>query len=254
MFDTHAHLFDNKLANLTKKILDTALELNYTGILCVCETEQEVKNFLSVYKNYKFLYCSLGVHPHNAKNFDKHKFETMFRTLNQTGRLVAVGETGLDFYYNLSPKEKQIEVFISHINFAKELSLPLIIHSRNSNQEVYKILFDHEVKHAVMHCFSGDIDFANKILELGLFISFSGVITFKNNKNLDILKYIPLEKMLVETDSPYLSPEPFRGKINTPLNLSYIIHKIAEVKNLSFKHVEEITDCNAIKIFNLLPK
>lgn len=251
MFDTHTHLFDTKLENLLDTVLDKASELNYKGILCVCETETDVEKFLSIYKKYNFLYCSLGIHPHNAKNFNINKFKTMFYSLQQTDKLVAIGETGLDFYYNFSPKEKQVEVFITHIKFAQELSLPIIIHSRNSDEEIYEIISKNKITHAVIHCFSGNITIAKKMLDLGLFLSFTGAITFKNYKNSDVIKYMPLEKLLVETDTPYLSPEPYRGKINTPLNLSYIIQKIAELKNLEFNYVEKITDDNAIKFFKL---
>lgn len=253
MFDSHAHLFDKKLTSSVdiNHILEQLKNLKFNGIVCICETEPELDLFLNYSSKYEFLYCCVGIHPHNAKEYN---YETLKRLVNKavsSNKLVAIGETGLDFYYNLSSKEKQVEVFISHIKLAKELSLPLVIHSRNSNEEVYEILLEQKVNHAIMHCFDGDINFANKILELGLFISFSGVITFKNNKNLDVVKHVPLEKILVETDTPYLSPEPYRGKINTPLNLPYIIHKIAEIKNLDFEHVEKIIDTNSGRAFNL---
>lgn len=254
MIDTHAHLFDKKLTDTfnIEQILEQLKNSKFKAVICICETEFELNLFLTYCSKYEFLYCAVGVHPHNAKQYDKKFLEYLISKASASNKLVAIGETGLDFYYNLSPKEKQIEVFVSHINLAKELSLPLIIHSRNSNDEVYKIIQEHKVGYAIMHCFSGGIDFANKILDLGLFISFSGVITFKNNKkDLDTIKTVPLEKILVETDSPYLSPEPYRGRINTPLNLAYILQKIAEVKNLDFEQVEKITDINAIKFFNL---
>jgi TatD DNase family protein len=252
MFDTHAHLFDNKLLdNNIDFLLEKINKLNFIGIICICETEQEINFFLNYYKKYNFLYCSIGIHPHNAKEFSLQKLTSLFNKVYPTGRLVAIGETGLDFYYNFSSAEQQVNCFLSHIEFAKKCSLPLIIHSRNSNQKIVEILKYNNVEHGVIHCFSGDYIFAKSVLDLGLYLGFTGIVTFKNNKNYEelILK-LPEDKIVIETDSPYLSPEPFRGKINTPLNLVYILEKISKFRNSDLEDLEKIMDTNSLKLFN----
>ncbi|MCS7228034.1 MAG: TatD family hydrolase [Endomicrobia bacterium] len=252
MFDTHSHLFDDKLLNLTDKILSTAAELGFIGILCVCETEKEVENFLSLYKKYKFLYCSLGVHPHNAKNFNENIFETLFFTLSQTGRLVAIGETGLDFYYNYSPRIEQIKCFQYQLEYAKKVSLPVIIHSRNSQQLILEMLQEYKISNGVIHCFTGDYEYAKKFISLGIKIGITGIITFKKSFNLhEVVRNIPTEYLVIETDAPYLSPEPYRGKINTPLNLNIILTKCAEVKNIELSELENKLDINSLQLFNI---
>ncbi|MCS7152173.1 MAG: TatD family hydrolase [Endomicrobia bacterium] len=253
MFDTHVHLFNEKLINSFN--LDTLLKqlenMHIKGIICICESEPEIDMFINFSQKYPFLYCSVGIHPHNAKDFDEKTLRFLVNKVLHSGKLVAIGETGLDFYYNLSQKEKQIDAFISHIKLAKELSLPIVVHSRNSISEVYKLLLEYKVSIGVMHCFSGDLEFAKKIIDLGLFIGLTGIITFKNYKNLDIVKNVPLEYIVIETDTPYLTPEPYRGKLNTPLNLPLILNKVAQIRNLESNYVEDILDMNAFKLFNL---
>ncbi len=253
MFDTHAHLFDEKILPQIDVVLEKLAKENCKGVICICETELEIDKFLQYYQNYKFLYCSLGVHPHNANQFDKTKFEQMYHKLEHTKRLVAIGETGLDFYYNFSDKETQKEVFIYQIEFAKNYNLPLIIHSRNSNELVFKILQFMNWYKGVIHCFSGDVNEAKKFVDLGFKLGVTGIITFKNAKKLkDVVTSIPLETLVVETDSPYLSPEPVRGKVNTPLNLKYIISEIASLRNFEITQLENFMDRNAIELFNII--
>jgi TatD DNase family protein len=250
MFDTHAHLFDKKLINNIDSLLEKIKELNFIGITCICETEQDVDLFLDYYKKYSFLYCSVGIHPHNAKEFSLQKLKSLFHKLYSTGKLVAIGETGLDFYYNFSSEEQQIQCFLSHIEFAKQYSLPLIIHSRNSNQKIFDILKINKVEHGVIHCFSGDYTFAKNIL--GLYLGFTGVVTFKQNKIYEeLIVKLPEERIVIETDTPYLSPEPFRGKVNTPLNLVYILEKISEFKNKTIEDLEKTIDTNSLNLFNI---
>lgn len=252
MFDTHTHIFDKKLINSIEEILKNLKALNFKGILCICENDFEADMFLKFYKDYEFLYCAAGIHPHNAENFNEKDLKNLINKLLHTGRLVALGETGLDFYYNLSNREKQIKVFLKHIEIAKEYSLPLIIHSRNSNEILYKILTRQKISKGVLHCFSGDKKLAKDIIKLGLYIGVTGIVTFKNSKNIkEVVESVPLEKIVIETDSPYLSPEPLRGKINTPLNLLYILKKIAEIKNLDLKYLEEKLDSNSLELFNI---
>ncbi len=252
MFDTHTHIFDEKLINQLDRVLKQLESLNFESIICICENEKDINYYLNYYQNYKFLYCSIGVHPHNAKTYSENLLKTLFKKLYDTGRLVAIGEIGLDFYYNFSSYQKQIDAFVSQIEFAKKHSLPIIIHSRNSNHQMLEIIEKYNVDSAVIHCVNDDVNFVDKVIKRGLYVGFTGVITFKNAKNYtEIIKIVPDEKILIETDSPYLAPEPVRGKINTPLNLKYIIQKIAEIKNYDYATVEKITDQNAKKFFRI---
>ncbi len=252
MFDTHAHIFDKRLINNIDFLLQKISELNFIGVVCICETEQDVNFFLDYYKKYNFLYCSVGIHPHNAKEFSLEKLQNLFYKLYFTKKLVAIGETGLDFYYNFSSEEEQVQCFLSHIEFAKQYSLPLIIHSRNSDKKIFDILKYNKVDSGVIHCFSGDYIFAKKILDLGLYLGFTGVITFKQNKNYEeLISKLPQDRIVIETDTPYLSPEPLRGKTNTPLNLVYILQKISQIKNINLEDLEKIIDTNSLNLFKI---
>ncbi len=251
MFDTHTHIFDEKLLEKIEQILEETKNLNFNGIICICENEKDVENFLKYYKNYEFLYCAVGIHPHNAKHYSENLLENLFNSLSVTNKLVAIGEIGLDFYYNFSSPQQQIVAFISQIEFAKNHSLPIIIHTRNSNQQVYEIIEKYEISNAVIHCMNNDLEFAKKVINKGLYLGFTGVITFKNSNYENLIKTLPNEKILVETDAPYLSPEPLRGRVNSPLNLKYIIEKIAQIKNLDFMTVNTITQQNAKNFFNI---
>lgn len=253
MFDTHVHLFDKKILDTNIDVLLNQLKENkFVGINCICETEDEINLFLNYNKTYNFLYCSFGIHPHNAKFFTEEKLTIFFNKLYSTQRLIAIGETGLDFYYNFSDKNFQIKCFLSHIYFAQQYNLPLVIHSRNSDNEVYSILKENNVNNAVIHCFSGDYQTAKKYLDLGLFLGFSGIVTFKKNQDLiETIKKMPKDRILVETDAPYLTPAPFRGKTNTSLYLPYIIKKIAEIKNVDTETMQEQLDKNAFVFFKL---
>ncbi len=252
MFDTHAHLFDKKLLSNIEILLDKINAENFLGIVCICENEQEVNLFLDYYTKYNFLYCSIGIHPHNAKEFSLQKLQHLFDKTVATNRLVAIGETGLDFYYNFSSEEQQIKCFLAHIEFAKQYSLPLIIHSRNSEQKIFDILKSNKVEKGVIHCFSSDYSFAKNIIDLGLYLGFTGIITFrKNNKYKELIASLPEDRIVLETDTPYLTPEPFRGKINTPLNLIYVLQKMSEIKNKDFKELEKIFDKNSLSLFNI---
>lgn len=251
-FDTHAHLFNKKVLCIVDDILKKAKNLNFKGIVCICETEIEADFFLRYYKFYDFLYCATGVHPHNAEIFNKQILLNLYNKLYSTGKLLAIGETGLDFYYNFSNKKAQIDCFLEHIEFAKKYSLPLIIHLRNSYEEGYNIIKENKVTNGVVHCFTENYTSAEKIISLGLYIGFTGIITFKNNKMIeDTIKKIDVNKIVIETDTPYLSPEPLRGKVNTPLNLIYILQKLSEIKNIKVDEMKNILLKNSMNLFNI---
>lgn len=253
MFDTHAHLFDKKLKSELDKILTQLKEKKYGGVLCVLESEAEAEMFLKYFEEFNFLYCSIGTHPHNAKNFDFESLKKLYAKLKPTGRLVAIGEIGLDFYYNFSSKNEQIKCFEQQLSFAKEVSLPVIIHSRNSSEVVISILKNNHIKKGVVHCFTGTSLEMQEIIGCGLKIGITGIITFPNAESLRSTFFCtPEDFIVVETDSPYLAPEPYRGKVNSPLNLIYIVEAIAKLKKQNVEIMEKILDDNAKKIFNII--
>ena len=166
-------------------------------------------------------------------------------------KVVGIGETGLDYYYNHSLKDIQKKSFIQHIELSKELDLPLVIHNRNSDNDLMKIIREYQPK-GVIHCFSGNIEMAKEVINLGLLISFTGIITFKNFDSVDVIKEISLDNFMLETDSPYLSPVPFRGKRNEPKHVKIIAEKISEIKSISIEKIKKQTTKNAYKLFHRL--
>ncbi|MCX7910165.1 MAG: TatD family hydrolase [Endomicrobia bacterium] len=253
MFETHSHLFDEKIISELDIILENLNSSNFLGVICICENEKDIEYFIKYSAKYKFLYCSLGIHPHNAKNYDEKKFLEMFKKLQKTNRLLAIGEIGLDFYYNFSNPQQQIQSFNLQLDFAKKYELPVIIHSRKSKDILYEILKQKNIKKGILHCFSEDYEFAKKIIDLGLMLGVSGIITFDKSESLkETFKNVDVSFLVLETDSPYLTPSPYRGKVNNPLYLKYILETLAKIKKIEVNELEKITDYNALKVFNLI--
>jgi TatD DNase family protein len=235
------------------------------------------KKSLEYSRLYNNVFASVGVHPHDAKDFkdkDLAALESLVKgdstssnndsningsisNNNRNKKVVAVGETGFDYFRNLSPKKDQEKVFISQIELALKYNLPLIVHDRDAHEDILRILGSYSSDKsknlkAVVHCFSGDTDFALKCLELGLFISFTGVITFPNAKSLGkTVKEVPIDKIFIETDAPFLAPQEKRGQENYPGFVKYVAYKIAELKNISVAEVAAITSRNAENFFSL---
>lgn len=213
------------------------------------------KQSIKLAHNYDFIYASVGIHPHDAqKEFDK--VEEIERLALQE-KVVAIGEIGLDYYYNDPPKEFQKEVFIKQIRLAKKLNLPIIIHDRDAHGDILDILKQEWTKdlRGVFHSYSGSVEMAFQAIEMNFYISLGGPVTFKNAKKpKEVVKAVPIEKLLIETDSPYLTPEPYRGKRNTPVYVKFVAEKIAELREMSYEEVCRITAENAIKLFDILPK
>ncbi|MCD4818098.1 MAG: TatD family hydrolase [Candidatus Cloacimonetes bacterium] len=247
IFETHAHLnfkdFNKDREQLLKKCKASGIEY----VINIGVDEKTSKNSIDLAKKYDFIYATVGYHPHDAKKFD----EKIIRELAKHKKVVAIGEIGLDYYRNLSPKEIQIQVFKKQLEIALDLNLPVVIHDREAHEDCFDILNKYKIKKVVFHCFSGDEIFAEKVIDKGWFISFTGIITYKNSIMENIVRIVPENKFFVETDSPYLSPVPFRGKRNSPLNLRYIIEKISEVKQISPKKVADLSFNNAIDFFNI---
>lgn len=253
LIDSHAHLDDERFDKDRDKVIK---DLNKDGIEIVINPGADVASSVksvSLAQEHDNIYAAVGVHPHEAKTMDETTIE-LLRSLAKKEKVVAIGEIGLDYHYDNSPREVQKKWFAEQIKLAKELKLPIIIHEREAQQDMYNILKAHDDGKltGVLHCFSGSLEMAKKYLEMGLYLSFAGPVTFKNAKTpKEVAKSIPLERMLVETDSPYLTPEPNRGKRNEPLNVRYVAAMIAELRGLTFEEIATKTSRNVKELFKI---
>lgn len=253
MIDTHCHLDFKDFDSDRDSVIDRAERCDVGRIINIGSSVEGSRRSIELARKYDILYASLGVHPHEAKTVTDDVIAE-FRRLAKEKKVVAIGEVGLDYYRNLSPKNKQVETFKRFIRLAGELSLPLVIHARESNREVLDIL-KNEVKDkvsGVMHCFSGDKKILKRCLDLGLYISFTCNLTFKNAKDLrEAARDVPVERLLLETDAPFLAPQEFRGKRNESSYLTYLVDEWARILNLSREDITRITTHNANELFKL---
>jgi TatD DNase family protein len=253
LIDSHAHLEMPEFKTDLEAVIQRAKQSGVEIILTVGTEKKDWVRALEIARTHPFIFAILGVHPHNAKEVDGDTYSTL-RKLCQSEKVKAYGEIGLDFFRNLSPREVQLQRFREQIGLARELKLPIVIHDRDAHEETVEILTSEKAYEngGVIHCFSGDYDMAKKCLDLGFAISVPGSITFKNAVEFqDIIKRLPLESILVETDAPYLTPVPFRGKRNEPSYVRFTAQKIAEIKKVSFDRVAEVTSENALRVFRL---
>ena len=254
--DSHCHLDYSNLYNKLDEVVKRANYNNVKYLLTICTTLESFERIKIITEKYKNIYGTFGIHPHEAEKYQQVDSKFILNIKKRYSKIVGIGETGLDFYYNHSDKKIQKKSFIEHINAASELNIPVIVHSRNAENDTYEILKS-ESKNSnlkvLMHCFTGTKDFAKKLVDLNFSISVSGIITFKKADELAVtISSIPIENLLVETDSPYLAPIPHRGKDNEP---SYIIHtvkKLSEIKKLSNESIMFNTTNNFMKLFNLV--
>ncbi|MBI4650892.1 YchF/TatD family DNA exonuclease [Candidatus Desantisbacteria bacterium] len=252
-FDSHVHLDDSIFDPDRDTVINTALSENVKLMLNIGLNTQSSIESVKLSEKYDFIYASCGFHPHDANKMKEEDYIAI-RELLLHKKAIAVGEVGLDYYRNLSPVDKQREVFARFIRLAREVKKPLIIHSREAFDDTLKIMEQESAEEigGVAHCFSGDIEIAKKFMDMNFHISFAGQITFKKNENINkLISYIPMERILIETDCPYLSPQPERGKRNMPAYVKYTAQKLAEIKMLSSDDIGRITALNAIKLFNL---
>jgi len=253
LFDSHAHLDDSRYDEERDSILKIARENGVDLILNPGADLATSVEAVRLSEKYDMLYAAVGVHPHDVKDMDENTINHL-RDLSKKQKVVAIGEIGLDFYYNHSPQELQRYWFERQIDLAKELKLPMIIHDRDAHQEVFDLL---KAKAAgefgcVMHCYSGSIELAKEYVKQGIYISLAGPITFKNaRKTVEVAEEIPLEWLLIETDSPYLAPVPYRGKQNQPAYVRLVAEAIAAAKGISFEEVAQQTRVNAMTLFNI---
>ncbi len=256
IIDSHCHLTYEPMSSSLSETISRANKNGVEYLLTISTEDKSYEKVLNILKNHKNVYGTYGIHPHEAKSHQNIKCSDIIQRLNLSKKVIGIGETGLDFYYNHSEKKDQISSFEEHICAAQEKDIPLIVHTRSAEKETFEILQKHyKIKQfkILIHCFTGSKEFAFKLLDLDSYISASGVVTFKKSKDLaNTFKELPNEKILVETDAPYLSPVPFRGKPNEP---GYIIHTVkflSNLKNLSFEEMSKITTNNFFNLFGKL--
>lgn len=253
LFDSHAHLDDSRFDRDRDAVIRSAKESGLQYILNAGASLATSVKAVNLSEKYEMIYAAVGIHPHDVKDMDEDTIEVL-KSLTNKKKVVAVGEIGLDYYYNHSPKEEQRKWFKRQIELAKEVNLPIIIHDRDANQETFDILKQHQVGDigCVMHCYSGSVELAKEYIKRGIYISIAGPLTFNNAKKAQqVAKEIPLEWLLVETDCPYLTPVPYRGKRNESAYVRYVAEAIAEIKGISFEEVAETTTKNAKKLFRI---
>ena len=254
--DSHCHLDYPNLYDELENVVKRAKANDVSYLLTICTTLQSFEKIKLILKKYNNIYGTFGIHPHETKNFKDIDSKYIHEIATKNKKIIGIGETGLDYYYNHSDKKSQKKSFTEHIYAALELNIPIIVHSRNAEIDTFDIIKS-EKKNSnlkvLMHCFTGSADFAKKLVDIDCYISVSGIITFKNSTNLaSTVSSIPIENLLVETDSPYLAPLPFRGKPNEPSYIIHTIEKLSDIKKLPKDKVIEYTTNNFKKLFNLL--
>ncbi|BCB97385.1 radical SAM protein [Dissulfurispira thermophila] len=258
MIDTHCHLemeaFDPDRDDVIKRAEEAGLE----AVITIGSDFDGCRGAVELASKYDFIYASVGIHPHDAKDFSEEIFDQIKRWAtnrsqkNKNSKIVAIGEIGLDYHYDHSPRDIQRDVFKKQLYYAKEVNLPVIIHCRDASKETLKILEESGVTKGVMHCFSGDMDMAERVMGMGFYISIAGPVTFKNATRLrEVARAIPDDYLLLETDAPYLSPEPLRGKRNEPANIIHTAKFIAELRGISYEDINRITTLNAKRLFGI---
>ena len=253
--DSHCHLDYSNLYNQLDHVVARAQINKIKYLLTICTTLESFDKIKLIINKYNDIYGTFGIHPHETIKNTNITYEYIIELKKKYKKVIGIGETGLDFYYNHSDKNKQIKIFLEHIKAASFLKIPLIVHSRNAELETYDIL-KNEIKNSnlkvLMHCFTGSKNFAKKLIDLGCFISLSGIITFKNSTTLvDAVSSIPLNSLLVETDSPYLAPVPYRGKPNEPSYIIHTIKKLSEIMKVKEQIIIDHTTKNFKGLFNV---
>lgn len=250
IFDSHAHYDDEKFNGTREQILDNIENENVGGIInCAIDIESCITS-IELSQKYSFIYAAVGFHPESVTGDTVFNVSCLDDFLNNP-KVVAIGEIGIDYYWDKTFKDKQIEIFESQIKYASLHNLPIIVHDREAHNDTFELLKKYMPK-GVVHCFSGSTELAKEIIKLGMYIGVGGVVTFKNSKKLqEVVKSVPLERILLETDAPYLAPEPYRGKINNSAYIKYIAEKIAELKETDYDTVLSVTYENSKNLFNI---
>ena len=253
MIDSHCHLDHEPMYSDLKNVIYRSKDVGIEKILSICTTINSFEKILKIINFDPIIYGTFGIHPHECSDNIVTK-EEIINNVKKNNKIIGIGESGLDFYYNHSDKKKQLASFKTHIEASIHLNMPIIVHSRSAENETFRILKSYEKfkPKILMHCFTGSAEFAHKLLTLGSYFSASGIITFKNSTDLqETFKLIPNDKLLIETDSPYLAPVPLRGKKNEPSYIKHTLEKLANLKNTEFNKMKKITSYNFNLLFNL---
>ena len=251
MIDSHCHLDYEPLFTDIKNVIKRSQDIGIEKILTICTTIQSYEKIIRIINENEIVFGTFGIHPHEVEN-NFISTNVIITNIKQNKKIIGIGETGLDFYYNNADKEKQILSFKNHLEAAAELNIPVIVHSRNAETETFNILNEFKSKNLkiLMHCFTGSKEFAEKLLDFNTYFSASGIITFKNSIELqNTFKFIPLDRLLIETDSPYLAPVPQRGKKNEPSFLKFTANKLADLRDMKNQELISKTTTNFNRLF-----
>ena len=251
MIDSHCHLDHEPLLGDLSNVIKRSKEVGIKKLLTISTSYESFDRIKNIIQKDEMIYGTIGIHPHETTK-NKITSDIIVKNINENEKIIGIGETGLDFYYNNSDKNDQINSFKEHIEASIKTNSPLIIHSRDAEVETFEILSEYKNQNLkiLMHCFTGSKDFAKKLLTLNAFFSASGIITFKNSLELqETFKFLPLDRILIETDSPFLTPVPNRGKKNEPSFIDYTAQKLADIKSISKSEIANLTTNNFNKLF-----
>jgi TatD DNase family protein len=254
LFDTHAHLDDKKYDQDREEMLKRAQAKGIQYIVNVGYDLASSQRSIRLAEQFAFIYAAVGIHPHDAGEATEQSFGKL-RKLAEHPKVVAVGEMGLDYFRDLSPRDIQQQVFRRQLVLAREIGKPVIIHDREAHGDIMNILKEEQAGQigGILHCFSGSWEMAEQCLEMGFYLSFAGPVTFNNARKLvEIAAKVPLNRLLIETDAPYLTPEPFRGKRNESAHVALVAEKIASVRKITLEELAEATTSNGLRVFKLI--
>jgi len=249
LIDTHCHLFFDELKEDLSNVLKRAADLGVTKFICVGTNIEDSKESYNLALDYENIFSTAGVHPHDTEEVAENYIDELYNLLKNK-KVVAVGEIGLDYFKELSDISVQKKIFAEQLELAQKINKPIVFHNRDSDDDIINTLSEFPNVYGVAHCFSSTYDVAKKLIDMGFYISFSGNLTFKNSHLPDVAKRLPIDRLLVETDSPFLSPVPHRGKTNEPGRARFVADLLARLHNLSINEVAQITTTNAKAIFN----
>ena len=249
LIDSHCHINDVQFKEDLDEVISRAIDTGISQMICVGTDIKSSERAIEISNKYPNIYATCGIHPHDSEKADK-KYLQILEEFSKQKKVVAIGEMGLDYFYDFSDQKTQKTIFMNQLELAKELELPAIIHNRESDNDLYKIIQDSKLKEGVIHCFASNLKFAEKLLDLGLHISFTGMITFVKSLT-EVIENIDLKKIMIETDSPYLSPKPHRGKRNEPANVLHIANFISEKRNFDPEEFAKLMVETTQKFFNL---
>lgn len=253
LFDTHTHVNIDQFEEDREEVIERAREAGVNQMVVVGFDNETIDGAMALAESYDFIYAAVGWHPVDAIDATEEDFRRL-EQLSSHPKVVALGEMGLDYHWDKSPKDVQIEVFKKQIDLAKRVNMPIIIHNREATDDIISVLKEENAAEVggIMHCFSAGLEEARQCLDMNFYISFGGPVTFKNAKlPKEVAKEVPLERLLVETDCPFLSPHPYRGKRNEPARVKLVAEKVAELKEMEFEQLARITSDNARRLFGI---